>query len=155
MAMPLKWKDPQAMEDAINDYFTKCEGKLLADKDGNPILDKFGHPIVLGAKPPTASGLAFHLGFKTRRSLLDYKGRAGFADVMARAKLRLQIYAEERLYDRDGQRGAEFSLKYNFDGNEVDKDKAGDGAAVVRIVCDIPKPTVAAPTPEESDGSSD
>lgn len=139
--MPAKWTDPEKMAAAIDAYFEECEGKLLTGDNGDPVLDKFGRPVIVGARPPTASGLAFHLGFKTRRSLLDYKGKKPFKDVIERAKLRLQVYTEERLYDRDGQRGAEFSLKYNFDGKEADP-KTGteaDGAQVVKIICDIPR----------------
>lgn len=137
--MPAKWTDPAKMADAIDAYFTECEGKLLTDEDGKALLDKFGRPVIVGAKPPTASGLAYHLGFKTRRSLLDYKGKKPFKDVIERAKLRLQVYTEERLYDRDGQRGAEFSLKYNFDGKEADPKTSTDTAGVVKIICDIPR----------------
>ena len=40
-------------------------------------------------------------------------------------------YAESRLYDRDGSRGAEFSLKYNFrwyeQHSEEDDDSPDDG----------------------------
>lgn len=155
MAMPAKWTDPAEMEAAINAYFTECEGKLLKDKDGCDLLDKFGRPVIVGAKPPTASGLAYYLGFKTRRSLLDYKGKKAFKDVIERAKLRLQVYTEERLYDRDGQRGAEFSLKYNFDGQEVEKDKTENGAQVVKIICDIPRPDGAADTQTQTENTAE
>lgn len=141
MAMPAKWTDPEEMAQAIDAYFTECEGKILMDDDGKVIVDKFGRPVIVDNKPPTASGLAYALGFKTRKSLLDYKGKKAFRDVIDRAKLRLQVYTEERLYDRDGQRGAEFSLKYNFDGKEADPKTSteAEGAQVVKIICDIPR----------------
>lgn len=141
MAMPAKWTDPEEMAQAIDAYFTECEGKILTDDNGKVIVDKFGRPVIVGIKPPTASGLAYALGFKTRKSLLDYKGKKAFRDVIDRAKLRLQVYTEERLYDRDGQRGAEFSLKYNFDGKEADPKTSteADGTQVVKIICDIPR----------------
>lgn len=137
--MPAKWTDPDKMAAAIDTYFEECEGKVLTDEDGKALMDKFGRPVIVGAKPPTASGLAYYLGFKTRRSLLDYKGKKPFKDVIERAKLRLQVYTEERLYDRDGQRGAEFSLKYNFDGKEADPKTSTDMTGVVKIICDIPR----------------
>ena len=37
-------------------------------------------------------------------------------DTITRAKARVEAYAEERLFDRDGSNGAQFSLRNNFRG---------------------------------------
>ena len=37
-----------------------------------------------------------------------------FVDTITRAKARVEQYAEERLFDRDGSNGAQFSLRNNF-----------------------------------------
>ncbi len=43
-----------------------------------------------------------------------------------RAKARVEMYAEERLFDKDGANGAKFSLANNFSGwkekKEIDAD---------------------------------
>ena len=114
VARPLKYKTVAELEAAIDQYFADCEGELLRNEDGTVLTDKHGNPIVLGAKPPTVTGLALALGFTGRKQLLDYQGRKAFCNTITRAKSRCEEYAESRLYDRDGSRGAAFSLEYNF-----------------------------------------
>ena len=70
----------------------------------------------MGAHPPTVTGLAYALGFSSRPSLLNYQGRKQFVDAVRRAKLYIESYTEERLFDRDGVNGAKFSLANNFKG---------------------------------------
>ena len=67
-------------------------------------------------KPPTVTGLALALGLKSRQALLNYQNREEFNDAVTRAKLRIEEYAERRLFDRDGVNGAKFSLMNNFKG---------------------------------------
>ena len=114
MARPLKYKTVAELESAIDKYFEDCKGEILKDEDGAPVLDKFGKPIVYNSHPPTVTGLAIALGFTNRQALLTYQGRAAFSDTITRAKSRCEEYAESRLYDRDGSRGAQFSLEHNF-----------------------------------------
>lgn len=117
MARPLKYKTVDELQAAIDEYFKACEGRPLLDEEGQPILYK-GHPIILDARPPTVTGLALALGFKSRQALLNYQGRKQFNDAVARAKARCEEYAEGRLYDRDGTHGAQFSLRCNFGWND-------------------------------------
>lgn len=114
MARPLDYKTVEELQAAIDQYFISCEGKTLTDDEGNVLTDKKGRPIIVGAKPPTVTGLALALGFNSRQALLNYQVKKRFNDTVTRAKSRCEEYAESRLYDRDGSRGAEFSLKYNF-----------------------------------------
>lgn len=119
MARPLKYKTVEELQAAIDRYFESCKGEILRDPEGNAVTDKHGRPIIIDAEPPTVTGLALALGFASRKALLDYQGRKAFCNTITRAKLRCEAYAEGRLYDRDGSRGAEFSLKYNFRWEEV------------------------------------
>ena len=66
-------------------------------------------------KPFTVSGLAFALNM-TRETLLDYQKNKNdeFSDIIMRAKQMCEIYAEERLYDKDGANGAKFVLSNNY-----------------------------------------
>lgn len=93
MSRPPKYKTAEEMQKSIDEYFLKCEAS---------------------EKPLTVTGLALHLGFTSRQALLNYQGKKAFVDTVMRAKLRIESYAEERLYDRDGCRGAMFSLERNF-----------------------------------------
>lgn len=114
MARPLKYKTVAELESAIDAYFEDCKGKPLLDENGRPVLNKFGYPVILDEHPPTVTGLALALGFSSRQTLLNYQGKKQFVDTITRAKARCEAYAESRLFDRDGARGAQFSLEHNF-----------------------------------------
>lgn len=115
---PRKYKSAAEMQEAIDQYFGECQGAPLIDlKTGNPVLNKFGYPIILNRRPPTVTGLALALGFNSRQALLNYQARSkAFNDTLTRAKSRCEEYAEARLYDKDGSNGAKFSLANNFKG---------------------------------------
>lgn len=113
---PPVYRTPEEMQKKIDAYFEYCSGELLRDGEGNPVYDKWGRPVVINAKPPTVTGLALALGFTTRQALLNYQAKSRFVDTVMRAKSRCEEYAESRLYDRDGSRGAIFSLTNNFKG---------------------------------------
>lgn len=113
---PPKYTSKEQIEELIELYFKSCEGEILRNQDGEPILNKYGMPIRINARPPTITGLAYALGFSTRKSLLDYQGKIEFVNTITRAKMRVEQYTEERLFDRDGVNGAKFSLANNFQG---------------------------------------
>lgn len=113
---PPKYKKKEDMQKKIDEYFKACEGTAIVDDDGKAMLDKNGQPIIVGRKPLTITGLALALGFTGRQALLDYQARAEFADTVTRAKSKVEQYAEERLFDKDGANGAKFSLANNFKG---------------------------------------
>lgn len=112
-----KYNSAAAMQAAIDAYFADCEGHPLVNDGGETVRDKNGVPVIIDAHPPTVTGLALALGFKTRQSLLNYQARSkAFDDIITLAKSRCEEYAERRLYDRDGVNGAKFSLANNFKG---------------------------------------
>lgn len=115
---PPKYKTVEEMQSKIDAYFTACEGTPLLDDDGKAVIDKHGAPVIVGAHPPTVTGLALALGLSGRQALLNYQAKAKFVDTITRAKARCEAYAEERLYDRDGTTGAQFSLRCNFGWND-------------------------------------
>ena len=47
-------------------------------------------------------------------------------DTITRAKSRIEMYNEERLYDKDGVNGAKFNLKNNFKGWAENPEPAKD-----------------------------
>lgn len=134
------FNSPEEMQAKIDAYFKDCEGQVLTDKEGEPILNKFDEPIMVGAKPLTVTGLALALGFTTRQSLLNYQGRGEFRAIIESAKLRIENYAETRLFDRDGCNGARFNLQNNFRAWDADKpQQEGKKSPAINIICDIPK----------------
>ena len=131
-----KYTDPEEMRVKIDAYFKECEGKALVDHMGDPVLDRWGSPIIYGAKPPTITGLALALGFKTRTSLIKYQNKKEFNDLILEAKSRVEEYCERQLFTRDGAKGAQFSLMHNFGWkNPADEEESGPA---VKIINDIP-----------------
>lgn len=112
---PPVYKTKEEMEAIIEEYFTACEGEPLRDAEGNPVIGKYG-PVMINQRPPTITGLALALGFASRQALLNYQAKEEFNDTITRAKSRVEQYAEERLFDKDGANGAKFSLANNFKG---------------------------------------
>lgn len=131
---------PEAMQEAIDAYFKDCEGEILRDDSGNIVYNKYGDPVYVNVKPLTVTGLALALGFSTRQSLLDYQARGKYKEIVEKAKLRIENYAEMRLYDKDGWNGAKFNLQNNF--KRWDADKAAQDekkGPAINIICDIPR----------------
>lgn len=120
-------------------YFQSCRGSPLYDQEGNPVLDKQGIPIMVGASPPTVSGLALALGFPGRKELLHYRGKRKYRETVERARLRVEEYCESQLFDKDRRQGAEFALRFNFRWNQEDGDrkKTEDGAGGVILMPEI------------------
>ena len=113
---PAFYNTKEEMDILIEEYFNDCDGELLKDVSGDIKLDKSGNPIIIGKRPYTVAGLASALGFRSRQSLLDYQDKPEFMDTIMRAKLKIEVYTNERLFDRDGVQGAKFSLMNNFKG---------------------------------------
>lgn len=113
---PPMYKTPEEIEAKIMEYFAECESKPVLDGEGKQVIDETGRPAFYPGKPPTVSGLAYHLGFTSRQALLNYQGKRDFVDTVTRAKLYIEAYTEGRLFDRDGVQGAKFSLSNNFRG---------------------------------------
>lgn len=116
MGRPPMYKSVEEMQAKIDAYFEDCKAKPLLDAEGCPVLDKNSVPILYGERPLTVTGLALALGFTSRQALLNYQEKEEFVDAITRAKARVECYAEERLFDKDGANGAKFSLANNFDG---------------------------------------
>lgn len=113
---PPMYKSKEEIQKKIDAYFEQCKGELLYDAEGNPMIDKNGNPIRVGCRPLTITGLALALGFNSRQALINYQCKEEFHDTIMRAKSKVEQYAEERLFDKDGANGAKFSLANNFDG---------------------------------------
>lgn len=119
-----RFLSPTHLQSAVDEYFESCNGPLI-DRQGNLVYDKDGHLVKTQVKPCTLSGLALYLGLNTETLRKYRKGKLDtildemraetddtltFSKVITTAKQRIEAYAEGRLYDRDGQRGAQFVL---------------------------------------------
>jgi hypothetical protein len=82
---PLKYKTPEEMQIAIDEYFEK-------------------------QIKPTICGLCLQLGFTDRHALLNYEKRDKFYTTIKNTKMRIQQYYEEHLV-KPNNSGAIFALK--------------------------------------------
>ena len=113
---PATYKTVEEMQSRIDAYFNSCYGEYITDDEGNLMTDKQGYPVMTKPRPLTITGLALALGFSGRQALLNYEDKPKFMDTIKRAKSRIEQYAEERLFDKDGVNGAKFNLSNNFKG---------------------------------------
>lgn len=123
-----RFVSPEHLQCLVNEYFESCNGPLL-DRYGNLVYDKNGQLVKTQVRPWTVSGLALYLGVTTV-ALKQYRlGRIDtfldemraqtddvltFSKVLIQAKQKIESYAEQRLYDRDGSQGARFVLDNAF-----------------------------------------
>lgn len=108
------YESREQIERLVHRYFEQCRGEELRDEYGSVVYQKNGEPMMVGVHPPTVAGLAAILGFSSRQDFLDYNGK--YAESIAKARLTLEGYVEQRLYDKDGLQGAKFTLINNFQG---------------------------------------
>lgn len=131
----MMYTSAEALQAACDAYFDSCRGHYRRDDAGGYVLDKRGQPIIDDSRPMTISGLQMALGFRSRQSLIDYGGRQPFAPVIQRARLRVENYAEERLYDKEGCMGAKWALTVCFGwGRKAATEERP--APVVRVLMD-------------------
>jgi len=122
-----KYSKAYEMQEKFEQYFKSLMRPVLVwnkDLGANIVLknSETGEPYMEQYKPATVTGLALAADL-TRKGLLDYAAKdKEFSDTITRAKSRCEEYAESRLYDRDGARGAEFSLRCNFKWNDNSDD---------------------------------
>lgn len=127
------YENVEDMQKKIDAYFQECKGTILSDEAGKPVL-RNGTPIYVGRRPPTMTGLAMALGFATRKSIFDYRKKGEFELTLTVARSRVEMYAEERLFDRDSVQGAKFSLLHNFGWSAGTKQKESGTGSIVRII---------------------
>lgn len=137
---PPMYKNKEEIQAKIDRYFEECKGRALTDDDGNILTDKNGLPCIVDQRPLTITGLALALGFTSRQALINYQGKKEFVDTITRAKAKVEQYAEERLFDKDGANGAKFSLANNFDGwkekQQIEADVKKDITINIELVDD-------------------
>lgn len=140
---PRLFKSRKELCEKIDSYFDSVGTHVVTDSEGNAVFDKRGQPV-MREKIPTVTGLARHLGMNSRQTLINYKNSEKFGDIVSDAKMRIEEYAEERLYDRDGQRGAEFNLRCNFgwgkEAEEQNQNRINEGMIALAELIKTPMP---------------
>ena len=129
---PPLYKTPDALRAAVDRYFESCTGVPVYTPDGLPVLTRTGVQVMAGETPPTVAGLAYALGFHDRHTFTEQRKRGpAFLEVVQYARLRVEEYAERRLYDPVSFRGAAFVLQSCFGWERV---KDPDTPPEVRLI---------------------
>lgn len=112
---PPKYTKAEEIQEKIDKYFNSCYRPITRIVDGKcvGVKDYEGNILKEQYRPFTITGLADALDM-SRQSLLNYSKEDEFFDTITRAKRKCELYAEERLYDKEGNKGAIFSLSNNF-----------------------------------------
>lgn len=124
---PSVYDNAEEMKKRIEDYFNNvCADEIIKDEQGRIAVDTKGRPVIK-FNPPTISGLARYLGFKSRSSFYEYGEKGDFADIIKDAILRTAEYAEKQL-TIGNPTGAIFWLKNHGwkDKTEVDNKLQAD-----------------------------
>lgn len=113
----LPFKNAEEASALAERYFKSCAGVQAVDEDGEPVYDKNGVPVMsVPEKPLTVTGLALALGFPSRLALLEYSGNRSCGEAVSRSLMRIEEYAEAKLFDKGQYSGAKFFLANNFRG---------------------------------------
>lgn len=128
----IKWNSPAHLQSLVDQYFASCDGVIYNPRTGMPFYDEEGRPRIGQIKPYTVSGLACYIHIDTTsikeysREQIDelgyptdddYSGPQ-YSDIIIEARKKIEAFAEERLYDRDGFNGGRFVLNCAFGWQE-------------------------------------
>ena len=121
---PLKFKTVEELQEAIDEYFTNCDNRLIQGYD-EKTNQQFAY---ISPEPYTMHGLAYSLDL-SRKQLLVYKRRYQFGNAIIKARRKVAMDVERRMMEGKGATaGAIFSLKNNFgwkDESRVDHTTKG------------------------------
>jgi len=126
MGRPMKYSDPDKLQEAIDLYF---ESLVVDMPDGTTM-----------SKPPLLSGLAYALDIDTE-TLRNYGKKDDFFGIVKRARQKVEMAFEERLLS-NAPTGAIFNLKANFMYRDADtpRDSSSDVAdALNKLADNLPK----------------
>ena len=122
------WNNPEQLQGMVDEYFASCYGPVKNPRTGEFYTNPDGELLIVQNKPFTLSGLALYchiatdqikkysderidnLGMPTDE---DYVGLQ-YSQILKKARQKIETYAEERLYDKDGFSGGKFVLDCAF-----------------------------------------
>lgn len=118
------FKTPDELQNMVDQYFEWVKG----ERAKNDIPGQIISPTWLREpEQPTITGLAYFLGFESRQSFYDYEKEPEFSYTIKRARTRIEILYEQRLFS-NANAGAIFGLK-NFgwtDKQEIEQHVTGE-----------------------------
>lgn len=118
---PKKYHNADEMQIIIDQYFASC--LKIKYENGKAIKDSIGNYVYEYCRPLTMSGLANALDM-SRQSLINYKNDDEFFDTIERARRKVEMFTEEKLFEKETCNGSKFSLSNNFGWTEKQEVKA-------------------------------
>jgi hypothetical protein len=141
----LTFSTPEELAAHIDAYFNHVEGGVHPGKKPLKTVKQAGDKTQKKTDceqiPATIAGLALFLGFNSRQEFDDYEAKGKFADVLKRARLRIEAMYEEKLYQQSSA-GAVYALKNVGRNNGTDsKTKKNNAIKIlkIKIIGDGPK----------------
>ena len=122
---PRKFNSVAEMEEAIEEYFFKCDARTTP----TPIKD-IGVIDVPNPEPYTIQGLAVHIGLTTE-GMLEYEKRPEFSSTVKEAKARVEANKVVNMLDGKGfGAGYIFDLKHNHGWKDKQEVEHSGGVGV-------------------------
>ena len=109
-------KTPKTLKEVksrVDEYFTSRLAPLT-DKNGNIMTDEKGEIIKKIALPYTLTGLALAVGLESREELFKFEDPE-INRFLRMSAMRVEEYAEERLFSKEAFSGVKLFLAVNFD----------------------------------------
>ena len=140
MGRPQKYIDPGVLEAKCNEYFEVC------DKHTKPVMSGRGKNAMViqqpDPEPYTVPGLAHHLGFESRQSILNYKAKPKLMGTIKKALNSIEAQRVKKALR--GQHNPVFSifdLKNNFGYKDKQETEiSGPGGGPIAITAYPPEP---------------
>ncbi len=112
----------------IDDYFEHIKGEYSNEPEIKSV--KRTTPVMMkdwtrDPEPPTITGLAFFIGFNSRQAFEEYEQTDKFANILKRARLRIETTYEKKLH-QPSPYGAIFALKSLGWNEKTGNETAGD-----------------------------
>ena len=120
-----KAKSMRELKRRVDGYFESRLAPAL-DKNGVPLVDENGQVIKRVALPYTLTGLALAVGCNSREELFTFKNKE-MDRYIRTAVLRVEEYAEERLFSKEAFSGVKLFLAVNFDRWRDGTDSVDEG----------------------------
>lgn len=112
---PPKFTSARQLQDKCDRYFEYIRGEYHEEERIRTLKDGSTEPFTSRVytrppEPPTVTGLTLFLGFASKASLYNYKGRREYAAIIKRALMRIEHGYELALFGQ-WRAGAVFALK--------------------------------------------
>jgi hypothetical protein len=104
---------PAELKRRIDKYFNS-RLKEQYGKNGEPVLDAHGKQIKKAELPCTLTGLALSLGLDSREALFSFEDEQ-MQRLVRMAVMKIEEYAEEKLFSKESFSGVKLFLSVNFD----------------------------------------